>query len=158
MSLINFCCFNSTYTVHQGLLSCFTLYIAFWGYTIQTLTTFLWGANCLVVSGGAAVHGPNVIWSTPPLYKNPPQKLHGWNPHPCSFCGGIAHVWWIEDVPSRVSLHCTFPKSIVQAYKCGDCSIHQRDQVWCCFAEVWNFGTSMGVVPHCRSTSGGGWL
>ena len=134
MYLINCCGLNSTHTVHQGLLCCVTLYITFlWDYTSHTLTKFLWGATCLVcnTNRGAAVHRPNVLWSTPPIQKS------------------TTKTTWVESPPmlkiaqalqifSIVLLHCTLPKSIVQAY-------HQVQ-------------TSVDTVPYIKGTRVGGIL
>ena len=99
--LINHCGVNSTHTVHQGLLCCFTLYIAFFG-GILARHSLSFSGKLLVgfVSSGAAAQGSNVLWFTPPIQTS------------------TIDTTWVES-PSMlqiVLLHCTLPESIVQAY------------------------------------------
>ena len=71
MCLINCCGVNSTYTMHKGLLCHFTMCIAlFWGILARHLLHFYGKLLVWFVSGGAAVHRPNVLWSTPPSKKS----------------------------------------------------------------------------------------
>ena len=87
MCLISCCGVNSTHTVHQGLLCCFTLYITFfWGYAGQTFTQFLWGLLVWFVSGGTAAHGPNVFWSTPVIQKSTIKNYMGGIPIDAKDC------------------------------------------------------------------------
>ena len=143
--LINCCGVNSTHTVHQGILCCFTLYIAFLvGILARHSLSFSGELFAWLVSGGAAVHRPNVLWSTPPIQKS------------------TTGTTWITGIPIHVTncpcltdfklsaftlyfsqKHCTGLPS--GADKCGDHPIHQRCQEWWYFVEVLNSSTSMGV-------------
>ena len=111
------------------LLYCFYLVHCFLGYTVQTLTESLWGAGCLVCKQWPAALRPNILWSTP----HP--KIH----HRDHIDGVPIHArvcaWQIYDVSSRVSSHCTLPKSVVWAF-------HKMQ-------------TSMKTIPHIKGTGGG---
>ena len=53
-----------------GLTVLFHLIHHFLGYTVQTLTDFHEELTVWFVSSGAAVHGPNVLWSTLPIQRS----------------------------------------------------------------------------------------
>ena len=153
-TLINLCGINSTHTVHQGLLCCFTLCIAFWGILSRHSLSFYEELTVGFVSGGATAHGPNVLWSTPPIQESTIKTAPMESPSMLE----TVHVWQIKDVSSRVPLCCTFPKSVIQAYHKVQKSVETvpyikdtRHGVILLKCEIpvppWE------LVPHCTCTS-----
>ena len=70
-----FCSFNSTlYTkAHVTILCLFAMSVTwFSGWGCLTLSRSPWG-HCfgILLHSWAAVHGPNILWSTPPPSKDP---------------------------------------------------------------------------------------
>ena len=150
----------STSTVHQSLLFCFTLYIAFGDIPSRHSLSIHEELTVCFVSGGAAVHGPNVLWSTPPIQKSTIETT--WMESPSML--EIAYVWRIENVSSWVPLHCTFPKSIVQAYDKVQTSVETipyiegtRKGVICWSVKFQYFHGSWFLIVCVLHLSGTGW-
>ena len=125
----------STHTVHQGyllllqmLLGCFTLYITFRVILSQHSQSLYRELTVWFISGGVAVHRPKCPLVHSPIQKSTIATTSMESPSMLE----IVCIWQIWDVSSRVSSHCTLPKSIVQVYH------------W--------MQTSVGTIPYIEGT------